>query len=141
MLGFAFGTAGLALLLTDLVDRPPVQQTGLPVFARLIRSEKKTFFGYNHYYFTCTVKQGAREFRVTEGVRSDLYNLKREGDNIEVLFFPPDSIRLRPSDRPVAPASRMPLLGFSALLTALALILLILPDRKRHGKLEDLNHE
>lgn len=131
MLGFAFGSAGLALLATDLVDRPPPNPEGRAVFARLIRSEKKTFFGFKHYYFTCMVKDGPHEIRFTEAVRSELYNLKREGDNIEVLFFSEDRVQLRPNDRPMAPASRMPLLGISALFTSLALILLLLPDRPR----------
>lgn len=131
MLGFAFGSAGLALLATDFVDRSPANPEGQATFARLVRSEKKTFFGFKHYYFTCLVKQGPREIRFTEAVRSELYNLKREGDNIEVLVFPDDHVQLRPNDRPVAPASRMPLLGISALFTSIALILLFLPDRRR----------
>jgi hypothetical protein len=75
------------------------EQTG---FARLIRSEDKSYFGYHRYYFTLLYRSGDADVRFVAAVDSDLFHLRKVGDNVEVLVRSSHDLRLarNESERP-----------------------------------------
>ncbi|MBW7858680.1 MAG: hypothetical protein H3C43_10410 [Leptonema sp. (in: Bacteria)] len=101
-------------------------QNGLdsqPTFARLIRSEDKSFFKFHRYYFTCLYKDSTNELRFVSLVNSDLFHKKRVGDNIKVIMNSNKSFQIVDNHAKPVPYS---ILHLSIVLSICGLCLLII---------------
>ncbi|PKL34578.1 MAG: hypothetical protein CVV45_02505 [Spirochaetae bacterium HGW-Spirochaetae-10] len=94
MLLSVFSVCSLVTFAPDLYHRRSKVQPEQTGFARLIRAEDKSYFGYHRYYFTLLYRSGDEDVRFVTAVDSDLFHLRKVGDNVEVLIRSAHDLRL-----------------------------------------------
>ncbi len=94
MLFLVFSSCTLVARVPALYDRWQATLPERPSFARLIRREDKSYFGYHRHYFTLLYETPDEEVRFVAAVDSDLFHLKKVGDNIEVMVRSPHNLRI-----------------------------------------------
>lgn len=102
MLLSVFSICSLISVIPEFHARWTASQPEQTDFARLIRSEDKSYFGYHRYYFTLLYRSGNEDVRFVAAVDSDLFHLRKVGDNVEVLVRSAHDVRLarNESERP-----------------------------------------
>ena len=87
MFVFVFATSAIvaAVSIRSQHDSGMIDVKAKPDFARLIRAEDKSYFGFHRYYFTVLYKTKSSEARFVIPVDSNLFHRRKVGDNVEVI--------------------------------------------------------